>query len=438
MMNLLAIAVLCLCLSTEAFPTYKLKCKNKHHAQSDTLDQAIAPQIPGVDSQFDRPNSYVAPSVAAYGHPSCEPTSTSTTETTSTSDTEPTSISTTYPTTTYPTTTTTTVSTTSTVSTSTTTTEPTETCPILNEQSNYLSLDITVQSSCEATESSLEPLWTCDSFDESKRLNVTSQVQGLVKGQMYNLTYTVDDHSCGDFYFSVKSANGDTVYVDDVKPEGNTVKLFYAEDEEVVVSFFSDPVAGQYPTCVPTITDMNLAAVCDCDATFNLVQNPSFETNPGCDGDKSWCFVDDYQVPNWKSTNNGVIEIDLTVWAAFEGAASTDLSPDADTIIYQALTLTPERQYTLKFALSKNPCGNGKFFFKIAPQTATVDSDVITLFPYGRYTGTNEWQEIEESFTVTEANVNLMFGSLAGSSCGPVIDDISITPSDCTLEEKQE
>ncbi|KAL3893941.1 MAG: hypothetical protein SGCHY_005553, partial [Lobulomycetales sp.] len=258
---------------------------------------------------------------------------------------------------------------------------------------------------------------------------VLKQTVELIPGKQYKLSFQLRKNPCGNgkFFFKVTPAgvpNHKTLYMEMTgtntweKVEQN----FMAESDFGVLSFGS--LSGS--SCGPVIDSVELVPSASplVVSGTNMIENPSFEYNPGCGGN-SWCMVDDDQVPAWKATG-GRIELDKTVWPAYNGDTSIDLSTDRETILYQPLALVPGRRYRLNFALRKNECGNGKFFFKIAPQHEAVTKDSNEIFPYGRYTGTGQWRKVGQTFTVSHPNVNVMFGSDSGSSCGPVIDAVEV------------
>jgi hypothetical protein len=156
----------------------------------------------------------------------------------------------------------------------------------------------------------------------------------------------------------------------------------------------------------------------------NLIKNPSFEEGSLCAkvGHKSWCIVGQNEVPSWEATQ-GQIELDVTVWPAFEGRVSVDLSPNKNSFLHQTVELVIGQDYVLTFALSSNTCGNGKGYYKIG-----TDSDREVKF-----TGIKKWQTIKAKFTATEVMTQIGFGSLSGSSCGPVIDDIKLLRDDTNI-----
>jgi hypothetical protein len=131
-------------------------------------------------------------------------------------------------------------------------------------------------------------------------------------------------------------------------------------------------------------------------------------------------------VPNWQSTT-GYIEIDLSVWPAYDGKASADLSPYADAFLFQTVdNLVAGHTYELSFALRKNPkCGggsDGKGYYSIAASVEGVNSDAgVTDF-----IGDEEWKIMKTTFTASSETYRIGFGSSSGSSCGPVIDSISL------------
>jgi hypothetical protein len=150
----------------------------------------------------------------------------------------------------------------------------------------------------------------------------------------------------------------------------------------------------------------------------NLIKNPSFEQGALCKGN-AWCIVGQDKVPSWNATGRQ-IELDVTVWPAFEGKVSVDLSPNRNAFLHQTVELVIGQDYLLTFALSSNTCGNGQGYYKIG---TNVD----------RFKGIKKWQTIEAKFTATEAMTRIGFGSLSGSSCGPVIDDIKLLRNDTNI-----
>jgi hypothetical protein len=148
----------------------------------------------------------------------------------------------------------------------------------------------------------------------------------------------------------------------------------------------------------------------------NLIKNPSFEEGTLCARRKSWCIVGQDKVPSWEATG-GQIELDVTVWPAFEGRVSVDLSPNRSSFVNQTVELVVGQDYVLTFALSSKTCGNGKGYYQIG-----TDSD--------RFKGIKKWQAIEAKFTATEVMTRIGFGSLSVNSCGPVIDDIKLFMDD--------
>ena len=143
----------------------------------------------------------------------------------------------------------------------------------------------------------------------------------------------------------------------------------------------------------------------------NLIKNPSFEEGALCRR-RAWCIVGQNKVPSWDATGRK-IELDVTVWPAFEGRVSVDLSPNRSAFLHQTVELVIGQDYVLTFALSSNTCGNGQGYYKIG---TNVD----------RFKGVKKWQTIEAKFTATEVMTRIGFGSLSRNSCGPVIDDIKL------------
>jgi hypothetical protein len=149
----------------------------------------------------------------------------------------------------------------------------------------------------------------------------------------------------------------------------------------------------------------------------NLIKNPSFEEGALCRG-RAWCIVGQNKVPSWNASGRK-IELDVTVWPAFEGRVSVDLSPNRSSFLHQTVELVVGKDYVLTFALSSNTCGNGKGYYRIGKNSE-------------RFKGVKKWQTIEAKFTATEVMTRIGFGSLSRNSCGPVIDDIKLLRDDTT------
>lgn len=257
---------------------------------------------------------------------------------------------------------------------------------------------------------------------------VISQDIQLVKGQSYKLKFALRKNPCGNgrFRSTVQSAGSDGMDLNVQEIGTNSwrmvEKTFTASGSQAIVSFES--LSGS--SCGPVIDSIELTCADSQDSPrsdVNLVKNWSFEQNAGCAG-KSWCIDSVSKVPFWQSST-GNIEIDLTVWPAHHGKASVDLSTTKPIMVYQELVLNPGQQYQLTFELRKNPCGNGKMFYKVAQVAAGVArGDSGTLF--GEETGTVTWKTVTDRFTAENSRVNLIFGSESGDSCGPVIDSITL------------
>jgi hypothetical protein len=201
-------------------------------------------------------------------------------------------------------------------------------------------------------------------------------------------------------------------------------------DEEVA------PTTGAYeppPPAVTTTTTIEVTAsptptpdpetdTNDSGAGFstlneNLVINPSFEEGVLCDVGESWCFVNGDDVPGWSSTSE--IKLDMT-GPAHDGKVSVELR----RFLSQPIELVPGTDYELTFALSSNTCGNGKGYYTVYPQTGTSMEEINDHIFH--FTGVKEREIVTKKFTATSSEYLLGFGSDSDSSCGPVIDNISL------------
>ena len=163
-------------------------------------------------------------------------------------------------------------------------------------------------------------------------------------------------------------------------------------------------------------------------APKNLISNGGFET-PSKRG-FPYMPVSIGKLGGW-TVARGSVDIVTSYWQASSGKQSLDMTGLQNTpgTIYQNVETSEGRTYTVRFAAAANPepadvatpkvlhvYWNGR---KIAG---------LTLSAKGRSFTNVGWQFYEFEVTGKEDTSRLQFQSLTTSPCGPIIDDVSVTP----------
>ncbi len=163
-------------------------------------------------------------------------------------------------------------------------------------------------------------------------------------------------------------------------------------------------------------------------AAGSVVSNGGFEIPAG---------IQPYQVfntntppPGWV-VESGTVEIVGGFWQAAEGVQSLDLNGTLNDVgtIYQDVLTTPGERYRIRFAVAGNPdCGP-------TVKTTRVFWDGVelttTVFSTAGHSVTNMgWTYHEQVVTAAASTSRLKFQSLTPGSCGPALDDVSVTPLD--------
>jgi hypothetical protein len=107
---------------------------------------------------------------------------------------------------------------------------------------------------------------------------------------------------------------------------------------------------------------------CPIEVEGNLILNPSFESNPGCDADKQWCWVSDEHIPGWTSGNGKIEIIEYIGWPAKDGGYSIALAAvgSEEYFIHQVVELEELTDYKLKFWMRMDTYeGAGKGYFNV-------------------------------------------------------------------------
>lgn len=163
----------------------------------------------------------------------------------------------------------------------------------------------------------------------------------------------------------------------------------------------------------------------------NLLLNGGFEDYAGLYCPLSWCG----QEPGFPTTNatiapwylstsdRGVDMISGLKYVAW-GNWSIDLNSDSPGSISQAVTLTPQSLYVLKFKLNSSLCG---------PTTKSGYISVTGSVPHyfhhvrGNLTLEAAWKNVTYLFKATAANTTVSIVSSTSLSCGPFLDEFSLT-----------
>lgn len=190
---------------------------------------------------------------------------------------------------------------------------------------------------------------------------------------------------------------------------------------------------------------MSVRAASPCDAVpGNLVQNCGFEQPVVGAGTYQWIQARQTTITGWTvgsaaSANNGGDLTDQGYNAAFlghfpvhGGAQSYDLNHDSQGAIFQDVATTAGQNYLLAFYLSALPaCGD----IFISPKTLTVTAGTTTQSfafspdPHASPPGNQQIVLETLTFGSTSSSTRLTFTSTSGSCTGPIIDDVSVTPT---------
>ena len=168
-------------------------------------------------------------------------------------------------------------------------------------------------------------------------------------------------------------------------------------------------------------------------AGTNLVTNGSFES-PVVSG-TAFFAAPSTGLTGWNLTA-GSIDLDNSqVWQAAAGSQSVDLSGYADSpgTISQNVPTTSGEKYLLQFAMSGNPfCGVETVQLTAswggsAVASPTYDTSQISPSPRPVSNMDYTWHLYVVSGAASAASTPLQFSSLTDSSCGPVLDAVSVT-----------
>jgi len=170
-----------------------------------------------------------------------------------------------------------------------------------------------------------------------------------------------------------------------------------------------------------------LVAVALVQASVNLIANGGFESN-SC-GSDTWCtyYGPSVFAPSW-TVDFGSIDVQHSCtcqWAAYEGTFTVDLSGNGEGAIYQDVATNVGDSYTLSWEQAGNLwCDPPVKYMHV--QVTGSDTQYYSFDTTG-YTPTNMgWESESFSFTATSGVTRVEFVSDIYSSCGVVIDTVSL------------
>lgn len=164
----------------------------------------------------------------------------------------------------------------------------------------------------------------------------------------------------------------------------------------------------------------------------NLITNGSFEdpSVPNEDADGRVTFFAPALLPGGWLLSSGSVDVmrrdGTTQYQVPDGLQALDLTGDGSRgTITRTMNLQPETVYTLSFWLAGNPtCEVG------LKRITLIVENVLFTQPTFNTTGwsvTNMgWTLYEYSFVSDGGPVSLLFQSLTGTQCGPMIDDVRV------------
>jgi len=270
------------------------------------------------------------------------------------------------------------------------------------------------------------------SMDLSSSGPVTiSQVVPTTVGQRYVVSFQLNDNSCNSptttrtgsivatgaqpLSFGHKSGFQSA----SPQPWTEVKYYFFATAAQTTVSIRStDP-----SSCGPVVDQITMFATNELIVNGGFENGAFFESNCG-----SWCSNSDASlISPWTFSEQSTYELNFGVWKAFEGKVSMDLSSTGPVTISQVVPTTIGEQYLVSFQLNDNSCNS--------PTTTRTGKIVATgaqPLSFGHKAGFQSanpqpWTEVNYYFFATAAQTTVSISSTDPSSCGPVVDQITMT-----------
>jgi len=164
-----------------------------------------------------------------------------------------------------------------------------------------------------------------------------------------------------------------------------------------------------------------------------VLLNGDFERGPQVDPSTWYVLNKGDESLGWK-VETGSIEID-TCWNAASGSRSIDLNGNDQGMISQTIPTVPGRSYWVSFDLSGNPYGESPLKGVIV---CGGDRNQAQIFYYDTSlkqndSGNMRWERRAYSFVAKEEKTKLLFASSISGSCGPVLDNISVSTTEPNL-----
>lgn len=130
----------------------------------------------------------------------------------------------------------------------------------------------------------------------------------------------------------------------------------------------------------------------------------------------------------------GSVDLSGPRWMAATGKQSIDLTGSpGQGAISQTLRTQSGRTYRLRFALAGNPeCERGTKQIEVWWGNRLVDT--ITFDTRGRSNTNMGWRYYEYTVTASSNQTRLQFRSRSSTYCGPMIDSVSVVPTEGVME----
>lgn len=224
------------------------------------------------------------------------------------------------------------------------------------------------------------------------------------------------------------SSNGGDVYAYGFKANSSSVRLI-----------FHNPGVQEDPKCGPLIDAVAIKELLPPRPTrFNLVKNGGFEEGPHrLFNSSNGVLLPPRQeditspLPGWIIESLKAVKfIDAKHFNVPSGVAAIELVAGRESAVAQILRTIPNKLYNLSFAIgdAKNGCHGDMMVEAFAGKE--------TLKAAFKSVGKGKWKTVSMKFTAISARTRLTFYSSYyhtrvddfGSLCGPVIDEVKVSP----------
>ncbi|MFI5675756.1 choice-of-anchor C family protein [Streptomyces cellulosae] len=131
----------------------------------------------------------------------------------------------------------------------------------------------------------------------------------------------------------------------------------------------------------------------------------------------------------WRVVSGSVDLIGRGYWQAAEGGQSLDLNGNDPGAVSQTFATTPGTAYTVSYSLA----GNAIEMPAVKTGKVRIDGQDIQDFSYdttGRSLQDMGWVTRQVTFVATGSSTTLSFASTTASASGPVIDNITVSPTE--------